>query len=203
MECPFTNYFRTVNLSAKTLDKKVLAKQINFKDEADTVWESGKVLSMAYSVEEGDVFTYASKFRKVSDINDVADGLWRKRHICSASAAIFDPLGLISPFVVRARVIMQEIWKQKFKWDETLPMNIQTIWMEWLNQVFAIPVIKIPRWSGMLTKGLVIMSKYYHVDIHSFIQTKGPRWTPRLPHLVFCLVCILLKTTDFDLVQRL
>ena len=63
----------------------------------------------------GDVFTYASKFRKVADIKD---GQWTKRNICSASAAIFDPLGLILHFIGRARVIMQEIWKQKLNWDE-------------------------------------------------------------------------------------
>ena len=59
----------------------MLAKQITFNDESDAVWESGKVLGMAYSVEEGDVFTYASKIRKVSDIKDVLDGEWNKRHI--------------------------------------------------------------------------------------------------------------------------
>ena len=158
---PVHKFFSNSKLVCETLDKNVLAKQIKFNDDADTVWESGKVLGMAYSVEEGDVFTYASKFRNVADIKDVKDGEWTKRNICSASAAIFDPLGLISPFVVRARVIMQEVWKQKLTWDEVLPLNIQSVWMEWLNQVFAIPDIKIPRWSGLLTK----TTKY---QIHTF-----------------------------------
>ena len=92
---PVHKFFSNSKLVCETLDKNVLAKQITFNDESDAVWESGKVLGMAYSVEEGDVFTYASKFRKVSDIKDVPDGEWNKRHICSASAAIFDPLGLI------------------------------------------------------------------------------------------------------------
>ena len=149
---PVHKFFSNSPLVCQTLDKKVLAKQITFDSEADTVWESGKVLGMAYSVEEGDVFTFSSKFRNVADISDVKEGQWTKRNICSASAAIFDPLGLISPFVVRARVIMQEIWRLKINWDTILPENIQAIWMQWLNQVFTIPDIKIRRWSGITTK---------------------------------------------------
>ena len=158
---PVHKFFSNSPLVCQTLDKKALAKQISFSDETDTVWESGKVLGMTYSVEEGDVFTFASKFRQVSDFVDVKDGKWTKRNICSASASIFDPLGLISPFVVRARVIMQEIWRLKIPWDEPLPENIQEVWMQWLDQVFVIPDIKIPRWSGMVTKS----TKY---QLHTF-----------------------------------
>ena len=125
------------------------------------MWDSGKVLGMIYSVEQGDVFTYSSKFKNVSEIVEVKDGKWTKRNVCKASASIFDPLGLISPFVVRSRVIMQEIWKQKIDWDTVIPIEIQQNWKEWLDQVFAIPDIKIPRWSGIKTKT-------QHYQIHTF-----------------------------------
>ena len=47
---------------------------------------------------------------------------------------------------------MQEIWRQKLDWDQPLPDKIQEAWLEWLNQVFVVPDIKIKRWSGMKTK---------------------------------------------------
>ena len=158
---PVHKFFSNSDLVCQTLDKKTLAKQISFSDASDTVWDSGKVLGMIYSVEEGDVFTFSSKFRNVSELVDVKNGKWTKRNVCSASASIFDPLGLISPFVVRARVIMQEIWRQKIDWDQPLPEKIQDAWLEWLNQVFIVPDIKIKRWSGLKTKS----SSY---QIHTF-----------------------------------
>ena len=56
---------------------------------------------------------------------------------------------------------MQEIWKLEIKRDDVIPQNIQELWMEWLNEVFAVPDIKIPRWSGILTKST-------NYQIHSF-----------------------------------
>jgi hypothetical protein len=149
---PVHKFFSNSDLVCKSLDKKVLAKQISFTDSTDVVWETGKVLGMVYSVEDEDVFTYSSKFRNISDIIGVENNKWTKRNICKVSASIFDPLGLISPFVVRARVIMQEVWRQKLKWDDVLPGPIQIAWRNWLDQVFSVPDIKITRWSGIKTK---------------------------------------------------
>jgi hypothetical protein len=107
---------------------------------------------MVYAVEEGDVFTFSSKFRDLSELVKEKKGKWTKRHVSATSSSIFDPLGLISPFVVRSRVIMQEIWRQKYKWDDVISESLQDAWMVWLNEVFAVPDIKIRRWSGVKTK---------------------------------------------------
>jgi hypothetical protein len=106
---PVHKFFSNSDLVCQNLDKKTLAKQIWFSDASDTVWDSGKVLGMVYLVDEGDVFTLFSKFRNTSELVEVKNDKWTKRNVYSASSSIFDPLGLISPFVVRARVIMQEI----------------------------------------------------------------------------------------------
>lgn len=46
-----------------------------------------------------------------------------KRKLLSQIAAIFDPLGLLGPIIVKAKIIMQRLWKQKIEWDETVPMQ--------------------------------------------------------------------------------
>ena len=158
---PVHKFFSNSDVVCKALDRKTLSKEIHFSEASDVIWDSGKVLGMVYAVADGDVFTYSSKFRNVSEILEVKDGKWTKRNVCRAAASIFDPLGLISPFVVRARVIMQEIWRQKIDWEEILPLAIQIAWTEWLDQVFAVPDIQIERWSGVKTK----TSNY---QIHAF-----------------------------------
>jgi hypothetical protein len=41
---------------------------------------------------------------------------------------MFDPLGLLSPVTVRAKIILQQIWEEKFDWDTQLPANVQKRW---------------------------------------------------------------------------
>ncbi|XP_062537795.1 uncharacterized protein LOC134206121 [Armigeres subalbatus] len=44
-----------------------------------------------------------------------------KRTMLSQIASIFDPLGLLAPIVVKAKLVMQQLWELKVDWDESLP----------------------------------------------------------------------------------
>jgi hypothetical protein len=37
-------------------------------------------------------------------------------------------LGLLSPVTIRAKILLQELWQQKFEWDVPLPENIHEKW---------------------------------------------------------------------------
>ena len=43
-----------------------------------------------------------------------------KREFLRIAMSVFDPLGFLSPFTVRARIIMQEIWLSGVVWDAPL-----------------------------------------------------------------------------------
>ncbi|GFW58064.1 integrase catalytic domain-containing protein [Trichonephila clavipes] len=51
-----------------------------------------------------------------------------KRSLLSIANHIFDPNGFTAPVTLKPKLILQEIWKLKLKWDENLPKDI-------LNQV--------------------------------------------------------------------
>ena len=53
-----------------------------------------------------------------------------KRSIVSHISSIFDPSGLMSPIIIRAKLLIQILWQLKQSWDEPLPENIG---QEWLN----------------------------------------------------------------------
>lgn len=54
-----------------------------------------------------------------SSLSDV--GKLSKRTIASEIAKLYDPLGLISPILIKAKSILQELWLLKSGWDDPLP----------------------------------------------------------------------------------
>lgn len=52
-----------------------------------------------------------------------------KRTILSTIAKIFDPLGLLGPVAITAKILMQRLWQLKVDWDESLPASLHTEWI--------------------------------------------------------------------------
>ncbi|XP_036145632.1 uncharacterized protein LOC118646569 [Monomorium pharaonis] len=68
-----------------------------------------------------------------------------KQTLLSQIAAIFDPLGLLGPIIVKAKIVMQLLWQLKLEWDETVPMDIFTLWNEYKTQLNSINGFSFPR----------------------------------------------------------
>lgn len=68
-----------------------------------------------------------------------------KRTVLSDISKIFDPLGLISPVVIKAKILMQQIWQANLNWDESLPFDLQTAWYRYAEETVDIKLIRIPR----------------------------------------------------------
>lgn len=51
-----------------------------------------------------------------------------KREILQASSQIYDPLGFLTPVTVSAKIILRDIWKRHFDWDEPLDEDIHDKW---------------------------------------------------------------------------
>ncbi|XP_068206278.1 uncharacterized protein [Palaemon carinicauda] len=52
------------------------------------------------------------------------------REILSAIAQIYDPLGMLIPITIRARIFLQDLWKQQLKWDDLLSVPLLEQWNE-------------------------------------------------------------------------
>lgn len=68
-----------------------------------------------------------------------------KRTVTSDLARIFDPLGLLSPIVVTAKIFIQELWKLKFDWDQALPESMHTKWISFRKELDELKQLKISR----------------------------------------------------------
>ena len=58
-----------------------------------------------------------------------------KRNVLSTIATIFDPLQFLTPFTIRAKVLMQEIWKAGVGWDNILPDDLISKWNKWCSEL--------------------------------------------------------------------
>ncbi|XP_064472231.1 uncharacterized protein LOC135386318 [Ornithodoros turicata] len=69
-----------------------------------------------------------------------------KRSVLQLSASIFDPLGVASPFTIRARMLFQRIWQHGLNWDDELPEEIALEWKRWCEELPDMARIEIPRY---------------------------------------------------------
>nr|XP_049706201.1 uncharacterized protein LOC126056614 isoform X3 [Helicoverpa armigera] len=83
-----------------------------------------------------------------------------KRHILSVISQIFDPLGLVGPCVVEAKLIMQKLWVNKCSWDEEVPSDILQLWSSFANTLPCLNKLQIPRW--------ILSDLCVNIEIHVF-----------------------------------
>ncbi|XP_055906004.1 uncharacterized protein LOC129941403 [Eupeodes corollae] len=102
-----------------------------------------------------------------------------KRSILSQISQFYDPLGLMNPFIVKAKIFMQTLWKLKLHWDESLPEDLHTQWLEYRNHLNDINQIKIPRYVSTCN---------INTQIHGFSDASTKAYG----------ACVYLRTIDED-----
>ncbi|XP_058827602.1 uncharacterized protein LOC131687527 [Topomyia yanbarensis] len=70
-----------------------------------------------------------------------------KRTILSDIARLFDPLGLIAPVVVRAKILMQELWLLSCGWDDPVPEPIKSKWESYHRELAKISEHRVDRYA--------------------------------------------------------
>ncbi|XP_071572429.1 uncharacterized protein [Temnothorax nylanderi] len=76
---------------------------------------------------------------------DSSHNVITKRTILSEVSRLFDPLGLLCPIVVVAKIIIQDLWQSSIHWDESVPQNIHIRWCTLRSQLPAVDQLQVPR----------------------------------------------------------
>lgn len=101
-----------------------------------------------------------------------------KRSILSSLAQIFDPLGLLSPLIVTAKVILQSLWQLRLAWDESVPMDVHTKWNSFKNDLNNLKEFNIPRH--------VLCTNPNIIEIHGFADASETAYG----------ACVYLRSTE-------
>ncbi|XP_036322336.1 uncharacterized protein LOC118736350 [Rhagoletis pomonella] len=110
----------------------------------DQVVEASKVLGMWWQTTD-DTFTYNLKFTKANDEILRGARLPTKRELLRLLMSIFDPLGLLTFFLIDTKILLQKVWRSGVGWDDIIPEEFSAEWMRWLSFLPQVQSIKIPR----------------------------------------------------------
>ncbi|XP_062713360.1 uncharacterized protein LOC134290275 [Aedes albopictus] len=59
--------------------------------------------------------------------------------------SLFDPLGLLAPYLVHGRTLIQDLWRSGVQWDEEMKDEEFAKWTRWVELLPAISELSVPR----------------------------------------------------------
>ena len=69
-----------------------------------------------------------------------------KRSLLSIASRIFDPMGLITPFTIRAKMLFQKLWQRGLQWEDHLDEDIAVQWRSWRFELSQLNCTNVPRY---------------------------------------------------------
>ena len=88
-----------------------------------------------------------------------------KRGMLSVVSSIYDPLGLVSPFILEGRQIVFKVCFGKLNWDEPVNEDVKQHWQNWMCKLKSLKNIKLNRCYKPAGFGKVIScSLHYFSD---------------------------------------
>ncbi|XP_067667338.1 uncharacterized protein [Haliotis asinina] len=116
--------------------------------------------------------TWVAKDDEFSFHNTNAHNNWilTKRGFLRELAKVFDPLGFVAPFIITAKILMQEIWLKGLDWDEELQTGLKQKALLWLSQLKELESVTIPR---CLQFSLDIENRRLHVFVDASEKAYG------------------------------
>ncbi|XP_075152891.1 uncharacterized protein LOC142226662 [Haematobia irritans] len=90
-----------------------------------------------------DIFTYDLELSPTSKPTT-------KRQILSTVSKLFDPVGWVSPIIIQAKILLQQLWIEGTQWDEVVRPSTLSKWITFLENMRHISQIKIPRWVNFI-----------------------------------------------------
>ena len=84
---------------------------------------------------ETDHFMFKVELKQASTMREILQGLSR----------IHDPLGLIAPAVLPARILMQDVWQTRCEWDDVLEKEFRIVSSKRITELKSLENLRIPR----------------------------------------------------------
>ena len=110
---------------------------------------------------EQDVFTFEE--------NAPSDDMkYTKRNFLRKIATLFDPLGLLAPFIIRAKLLLQEMWtaglEEDDKMNTPLISSLISSALSWFSELHDLKQVQVPRCLQAIERTIESVSLQIFVD---------------------------------------
>ncbi|XP_055584735.1 uncharacterized protein LOC129737599 [Uranotaenia lowii] len=85
-----------------------------------------------------------------------------KREILRCVMSMFDPLGLLAPYLIFGKILIQEVWRKGHGWDDPIDDETFELWRRWIEMIQHIHDVRIPR--------CYFSRAVDEVEIHTFVD---------------------------------
>ena len=122
-------------------------------------------------------------------VNRPLDKALTQRTVLSFVSSVFDPVVLVAPYTVRARLLLKDIWKISGQiWEDELPEDIRDKILEWHsclslslgNGLFPV-VISQSLWIKLSTTCSVIARRTFSVGLNFCVRDSRVRSKLKYP----------------------
>lgn len=103
-----------------------------------------------------------------------------KRSMLSSIGQIFDPLGLLSVYIIQCKILLQKLWLHKISWDDPLPPEIIQTWTKFMSDLSYLNDLRIPRCVSCKEPSVI--------ELHTFCDSSKDAYG----------ACIYVKSTSSD-----
>jgi hypothetical protein len=111
-----------------------------------------RVLGIQWCI-DSDVFCFKTDIKKQP---------LSRRGILSIVSIIFDPLGFLAPFMLKAKCLLQELCKHQLGLDEKIPECFAQQWNEWLQDLAKLSDFKVQRCVKPVNFGEIKSAQLHH-----------------------------------------
>ena len=159
-------------------------KNIPLEDRSTTetleIKDDQTVLGLKWRIPEDELVVT----RGLDSAVDTKD-LITQRKVLSRVSGVFDPLGLLGPYTIKARLLLKKIWglKGQASWDTPLPTELTEEFKDWQAGLKDLKDCRIPRYHFTKVKDVISQ------DLHIFADASEE---------AMCVVAYTTATYDDD-----
>ena len=165
---------RHVTKPSTEVDSSYIEFQIGVNSEnvqlKNILGESWDIIADVFVVEFESIVKMAQKLKMT------------KRNLLRVSSSFYDPLGLISPVSIQAKLILQLLYKEKLDWDCEISEQLAVVWKSFIECLKDTPVIRIPRFINMCDENALL-------QLHGFCDSSS---------LAYCAAVYVRRETSVE-----
>ncbi|XP_055522525.1 uncharacterized protein LOC129716715 [Wyeomyia smithii] len=126
----------------QSLGEEISATKVHFNQDKITLQE--RVLGLIWNPEH-DEFFFSTQHREATLPYLRGDKRPTKRIVLSCVMGFFDPLGLLAPFTIHGKIIVQHLWRSGCDWDDVISDSCWEMWKRWIGLLVDVENVRVPR----------------------------------------------------------